>query len=91
MSSLTLFLVATLFVASTSAANNGAITIMVTGQPQTKYVLSADWSKGFVQVNGSSITLSGGGRVYLGDSNSGTGSYPQFVLSNASSWENIHL
>ena len=66
-----LFLVATLLVASTSAANNGAITIMVDGQPQTKYVLSSDWDKGNVRVNGSSITLIGGGRVYLGDSSSG--------------------
>ena len=81
---LTLFLVATLLVASTSAANNGAITILVNGQPQTKYVLSADWSKGFTHVNGSSITLSGGGRVYLGDSSSGTltpNSYYQCLFS----------
>lgn len=72
MSGLTLFLVATLAVASTLAANNGAITIMIDGQPQTKYVVSGDWAKEFVQVNGNSITLSGGGRVYLGNSNAST-------------------
>ena len=72
MSYLTLFLVSTLAVASTLAVNNGAVRIMINGQPQTKYVLSADWSKSFTQVNGTSITLRGGGRVYLGDSSSGT-------------------
>ena len=68
----TLFLVATFAVASTLAANNEAIKIMVDGQPQTKYVLSSNLSTGNIQVNGSSITLSGGGRAYLGDSPSDT-------------------
>ena len=65
MHSLTLLLVAlTLAVAYTSAVNNGAVTILVDGRPQTKYVLSGDWAKGYTQVNGSSITLHGGGRIY---------------------------
>ena len=72
MSFLSLILVAILAIATILAANNGPVTIMVNGQPQTQYVLSGDWSKEFVHVNGSSITLSGGGRVYLGDSNSST-------------------
>ena len=72
MFSLTLLLVTTLTVGYTSAANCGPVTIRVNGQPQTKYVLSADWAKGNAHVNGSSITLIGGGRVYLGDSSSGT-------------------
>ena len=52
------------------AANNGGITIMINGQAQTKYVLSTEGSKGNIWVNGSSITLHGGGRAYLGDSSS---------------------
>lgn len=78
MRNLTLLLIATLAVAFTSAANNGDINIMINGQSQTKYVLSADWAKEFTRVNGSSITLSGGGRVYLGDSSSGTISLNSF-------------
>ena len=70
MDLLTLFLVTTLAIIATSAANNGPVTIMVNGQPQTKYVLSGDWAKEFTSVSGSNITLSRGGRVYLGDSNS---------------------
>lgn len=65
-----ILLIATLAVAYASAANNGAITIMINGQPHTKYVLSGEWTKKLTRVNGSSITLSGGGRVYLGDSSS---------------------
>ena len=38
---------------------------MVDKQPQTKYVISGNWSKEYVAVNGNSITLSRGGRVYL--------------------------
>ena len=72
MSGLTLLLLATLTVGYTSAANCGSVTIKVNGQSQTKYVLSADRDKGYAHVNGSSITLIGGGRVYLGDSSSGT-------------------
>ena len=52
------------------AANNGGVTITVNGQPQVKYVLSADWATQFTQVSGENITLRGGGRVYLGDSSS---------------------
>lgn len=72
MWTLTPFLVATVAVASTLAANNGGITIMINGQPQTKYVLSGDWARNFTRVSSNSITLSGGGRVYLGDSSSDT-------------------
>ena len=72
MSILTLFLVATLAVASTTAANDGKITLMIDGKPQTKYVLSGDWAKDFVHVNNNSVTLRGGGRIYLGDSPSAT-------------------
>ena len=68
MNNLTLFLIATLAVSFATGLNNGAITIMVDGQAQTKYVLSGDWSKEFTRVDGKGITLSGGGRVYLGDS-----------------------
>lgn len=72
MFGLTLLLVAALTVGYTSAAYCGPVTIRVNGQPQTKYVLSSDLAKGNAHVNGSSITLIGGGRVYLGDSSSGT-------------------
>ena len=71
MDNLALFLVASLVVL-TSAANNGGVTIKINGQTQVKYVLSADWSTNFTQVSGDSITLKGGGRVYLGDSSSST-------------------
>ena len=70
MSNLTLLLVTILAVGYVSAANSGPLTIMSNGQPQTKYVLSGDLAKQFVQVNGTGITLNGGGRVYLGNSNS---------------------
>lgn len=43
---------------------------MINGRPQTKYVLSTDWSKGNIRVNGGTITLHGGGHAYLGDSSS---------------------
>ena len=65
---LAVLLVTAFIVGCTSAASNNALTIMVDGQPQTKYVLYSNWSKEFVRVNGDSITLAGGGRVYLGDS-----------------------
>lgn len=67
MSVLNLIFVTSLTVALAIAVNNGPVKIMVNGQAQTKYVLSGDESKSFVQVNGDSIALSGGGRVYLGD------------------------
>lgn len=63
-----LFLVATLAVASTLAANEGAIKITVNGQPQTKYVISDEGSRNNIHLNGNSITLVGGGRAYLGNS-----------------------
>ena len=69
MKSLTVLL-ATLAVGYVSAANSGPLTIMMNGQPVTKYVLSGDWAKQFIHTNGTSITLHGGGRVYLGSSNS---------------------
>ena len=78
MHSLTLFFVAALAVAFSSAANNGIVSIKDKGLVQAKYVLSGDWSRNFTRVNGSSITLSGGGRVYLG--NSGTLSPSSFYM-----------
>lgn len=68
---LKVFLLAVAAVAFTSAANNGGIQITVDGYTQTKYVISGDWAKDYVQLNQTAITLRGGGRVYLGDSNSG--------------------
>ena len=59
-----------LVVSFSSARNNGPVTITLNGQQYTKYVLSSNMSKQFIQVNGSSITFLGGGRAYLGDSNS---------------------
>ena len=55
-----------------SAINNSHITITVSGQQLTKYVLSSNNSQQFIQVNGSSVTLHGGGRAYLGDTDSDT-------------------
>lgn len=67
---------------SSMAANNGELAIMVNGQPQTKYVLSGseDKAKGHIQVNGSRLTLTGGGRVYLGESNSDAFSLNSFYM-----------
>ena len=70
MKVLILFFVVTL--TAVSATNNGPVTIMVNGQAQTKYVLSGNWSKSNVQINGTRITLTAGGRIYLGDSSSDT-------------------
>ena len=69
---LTLLLVATSAVASTLAENNGPVTITVDGKPETKYVISTASSKNFTWVSDEAVTLSGGGRVYLGDSSSGS-------------------
>lgn len=66
----TVFLVAVATLATTWAANNGPITIVINGKPVTKYVLSTDGSRNNTRVSGDSITLSGGGRVYFGNSNS---------------------
>lgn len=69
MNSWTLLLTAAIAISSTQAYNNGPVTIMINGQPVTKYVLSGDWTRNFTRVSGgNSITLTGGGRVYLGDS-----------------------
>ena len=77
MKGLTILLFAVFSVASSSAAailnstfSGGAIKIKINGQDQTKYVISGDWSQKFTSVNGNSVTLRGGGRVYLGDSSS---------------------
>lgn len=64
--------VASLTVSATWAANNGPVTIMINGKPQTKYVISGDWARNNTRVSGNSVTLSGGGRVYFGDSSSDT-------------------
>ena len=84
MQSLIVLLVA-LAVGYVSAANSGPLTITINGQPQTKYVVSGDWAKQFVQANGTSVTLNGGGRVYLGNSNTdhlSTDAYYEINLFN---------
>lgn len=59
-----------------SAVNVGPLTIMMNGQPLTKYVLSDYGSiKCCIQANRISITLSGGGHIYLGNSNTSTISF----------------
>ena len=58
-----------LFTSSNWAANLGQIGIKVNGKTQTKYVISGDWARSYVKVSSNNITLSGGGRVYLGKSN----------------------
>ena len=68
MQALTLLIVALLAVSSVSAANNGEVAITVDGNKMYKYVLSSYSSKSQISVNGSAITLRGGGRVYLGNS-----------------------
>ena len=50
----------------------GAVSISINGEAQTKYVLFPEWARQFVHVNATSITLQGGGRVYIGDSPSDT-------------------
>ncbi len=78
MQLLALLFIAVISVTSTWALNNGAVTITVNGQKVTKYVLSADWSKRYVNVSGDNISLIGGGRAYLGDSSSDTFSPESF-------------
>ena len=74
-----LLVVASLAVSVTWAANNGPITIDINGKYQTKYVVSADWARNNTRVNNkTSVTLVGGGRVYLGDSASDTLSTTSF-------------
>ena len=74
-------LAATFIVHFSSAANSGPVTITVNGKPQTKYTLTDQRSaECCVYVNGSSITLRGGGRVYLGDSSSETFSPDSFYM-----------
>ena len=83
MATLSLVLIVCFTVTAISATNNGALTIKFNGQEKTKYVLSADWAKENTHVNRTTVTLSKGGRVYLGDSSSGnitTDSYYQMPL-----------
>ena len=47
--------------------SNGAISFYLNEEKITKYVLSAQWARQFIHVNTTSITLQGGGRVYIGD------------------------
>lgn len=76
-------LLATFVVEYALAANSGPLTFTMNGQPQTKYVISSDWSKEYVQVNGTGVTLKGGGRVYLGNSDTlNLQSYYQINLFN---------
>ena len=55
-----------LIVSSVWAENAGNVTITINGQQKTKSVLTTTAAN--VKVSGSSITLSSGGRVYIGDS-----------------------
>ena len=71
MNTVLLFTVAAL-VSTAWAANNGPVQITVDGSRISKYVLSSEESKGNIRVSGDTITLSGGGRAYLGDSSSET-------------------
>ena len=74
-------LAATFIVHFSLAANSGPVTIIVNGKRQTKYTLTDKSSaECCVHVNGSSITLRGGGRVYLGDSSSETISPDSFYM-----------
>jgi hypothetical protein len=77
---LALLVAATVAVVFTSATNNGPISIIVNGQPQTKYVISTATSRNNTRVAGNSITLSGGGRVYIGDSSSGSLNINSFYM-----------
>ena len=66
-----------------SAEDVGPFTIMMNGQPLTKYVLSDNGSiKCCIRANRTSITLSGGGHIYLGESNSSTFSPDMFYRMN---------
>ena len=80
MQYLTLF--AVLLAVSYTPAESARITIGMNGEKQEKYVLIPDWSKEFVTIsNESSITLHGGGRVYLGNSDHiGMNSYYEMDL-----------
>ena len=71
----------TICVCFTLSANVGPVTINVNGEMVKKYALTNEASKQCcVQVNGSSITLHGGGRIYLGDSNSDVISPDSFYM-----------
>jgi len=58
-----------LLVAPNWAANLGQVGIKINGKVHTKYVISGNWARSYVKVSPNNITLSGGGRVYLADSN----------------------
>ena len=59
----------------------GPVTININGKMVKKYALTNEASKHCcVKVNETSITLHGGGRIYLGDSNSGIFSPDSFFL-----------
>ena len=83
MQNLILLLVTTAAVGYVSAVNIGPFTIIMNGQPQTKYVLSDDAArKCCVQANRTSITLSGGGHIYFGESSTNTFSPNSFYQMN---------
>ena len=52
--------------ATSWAAKFGSIKVMIDGEGKDISVIGGDWSGEFVTVRNSSITLKGGGRVYLG-------------------------
>ncbi len=52
--------------ATVLAHNNGGILIKIDGQSVMKYVLSTDGDAEHVKAENRSITLQGGGRVYIG-------------------------
>ena len=64
------FILASLAVNSLGA-NFGNVKVAINGQDKELSVLGGDWSRNYVSVRGGSITLRGGGRVYLGNEGSG--------------------
>ena len=75
----------TVLITGILAHNNGAVIIKINGQPHTKYVLSTDDDASHVRVYNTSITLQGGGRVYIGNSPSNSldpNSYFNFDLQD---------
>ncbi len=46
-------------------AEDGQLTIKVNGQDETVNVVSEDWCRGMISVNGRTVTLNGGGRAYI--------------------------
>ena len=62
----TTFLVVAVLLATTWAAKVGDVKVMIDGMSKELPVLGGDWAREFVSIQDASITLHGGGRVYLG-------------------------